>query len=65
MTGYRQPARVLSIALGMRQVGVTTITQVRYYDTYPAAGTMDVEGRTLHLGAHTTRACARSTSSMG
>ncbi|HEY9468855.1 MAG TPA: hypothetical protein VIQ76_04485 [Propionibacteriaceae bacterium] len=49
----------------MRQVGVTTITQVRYYDTYPAAGTMDVEGRTLHLGAHTTRACARSTSSMG
>lgn len=56
LTAYRQPARILSIALASRQVGVTAITQARYGDTDPAAGTIDIEGRTLHLGLQTTRA---------
>lgn len=56
LTAYRQPARILSVALGTRQVGVTAITQVRYSDTDPAAGTIDIEGRTLRLGPHTRRA---------
>jgi hypothetical protein len=56
LTAYRQPTRILSIALAARQVGVTTITQLRYRDTDPATGTIDVEGRTLRLGPHTTRA---------
>lgn len=56
LTAYRQPARILSIALASRQVCVAAVTQIRYCDTNPTTGTADVEGRTLQLGPHTTRA---------